>query len=176
MTERVVNTLLAEMDGLEELQSVVVIGATNRPTLLDPALLRPGRFDEIVYVPVPDAEGRRRILEIQTGPMPLADDVDLDALADQTERFSGADLENLVRKAGLLALRADLDADTVTAAHFDAALADSRPQRDARGREGVRADARPTQAGGPARTHHRLPDRTRRDGLVRSGENQPTAI
>ena len=127
VTERVVNTLLAEMDGLEELQGVVVIGATNRPTLLDPALLRPGRFDEIVYVPVPDAEGRRRILEIQTGPMPLADDVDLDALADQTERFSGADLENLVRKAGLLALRADLDAETVTAAHFEEALADSRP-------------------------------------------------
>ncbi len=127
VTERVVNTLLAEMDGLEELQSVVVIGATNRPTLLDPALLRPGRFDEIVYVPVPDLEGRRRILEIQTGPMPLADDVDLDALADRTERFSGADLENLVRKAGMVALRADLDAATVTAAHFDAALADVRP-------------------------------------------------
>ena len=109
VTERVVNTLLAEMDGLEELQGVVVIGATNRPTLLDPALLRPGRFDEIVYVPVPDAEGRRTILGIQTKAMPLADDVDLDVLAEKTERFSGADLENLVRKAGLLALRADLD-------------------------------------------------------------------
>ena len=127
VTERVVNTLLAEMDGLEELQGVVVIGATNRPTLLDPALLRPGRFDEIVYVPVPDAEGRRRILEIQTGPMPLADGVDLDTLAERTERFSGADLENLVRKAGLLALRADLDTETVTMANFDAALEDTRP-------------------------------------------------
>ena len=127
VTERVVNTLLAEMDGLEELQGVVVIGATNRPTLLDPALLRPGRFDEIVYVPVPDAEGRRRILEIQTGPMPLADDVDLDVLAERTERYSGADLENLVRKAGLLALRADLDTETVTMANFDAALQDTRP-------------------------------------------------
>ena len=127
VTERVVNTLLAEMDGLEELQGVVVIGATNRPTLLDPALLRPGRFDEIVYVPVPDAEGRRTILGIQTKAMPLADDVDLDVLAEKTERFSGADLENLVRKAGLLALRADLDTETVTAANFDAALADTRP-------------------------------------------------
>ena len=126
VTERVVNTLLAEMDGLEELQGVVVVGATNRPTLLDPALLRPGRFDEIVYVPVPDAEGRRRILEIQTAPMPLADDVDLDALADRTERFSGADLENLVRKAGLLALREDIDTETVTADHFDRALEDTR--------------------------------------------------
>ena len=127
VTERVVNTLLAEMDGLEELQGVVVIGATNRPTLLDPALLRPGRFDEIVYVPVPDAEGRRTILGIQTNDMPLADDVDLDALAETTERFSGADLENLVRKAGLLALRADLDTQTVTAADFAAALSDTRP-------------------------------------------------
>ena len=127
VTERVVNTLLAEMDGLEELQGVVVIGATNRPTLLDPALLRPGRFDEIVYVPVPDAEGRRRILEIQTGPMPLADDVDLAALADKTERFSGADLENLVRKAGLLALRANLATETVTADDFARALEDTRP-------------------------------------------------
>ena len=127
VTERVVNTLLAEMDGLEELQGVVVIGATNRPTLLDPALLRPGRFDEIVYVPVPDAEGRRRILEIQTGAMPLAGDVDLAALAERTERYSGADLENLVRKAGLLALRADLDSETVTAANFEAALEDTRP-------------------------------------------------
>ena len=127
VTERVVNTLLAEMDGLEELQGVVVVGATNRPTLLDPALLRPGRFDEVVYVPVPDVEGRRRILQIQTGPMPLADDVDLNALAERTERFSGADLENLVRRAGLLALRADLDTQTVTAANFEAALEDARP-------------------------------------------------
>ncbi len=127
VTERVVNTLLAEMDGLEELQGVVVVGATNRPTLLDPALLRPGRFDEIVYVPVPDQEGRRRILSIQTGAMPLADDVDLDALAAKTERFSGADLENLVRKAGLLALRANLDTDTVTASDFERALEDTRP-------------------------------------------------
>ena len=127
VTERVVNTLLAEMDGLEELQGVVVVGATNRPTLLDPALLRPGRFDEIVYVPVPDQEGRRRILSIQTASMPLADDVDLDALAEKTERFSGADLENLVRKAGLLALRSNLDTETVTASDFERALDDTRP-------------------------------------------------
>ena len=127
VTERVVNTLLAEMDGLEELQGVVVIGATNRPTLLDPALLRPGRFDEVVYVPVPDEAGRRTILAIQTQAMPLADDVDLDALAARTERFSGADLENLVRKAGLLALREDLDTEAVAADHFERALEDTRP-------------------------------------------------
>src|ERR1700754_1352885 len=81
VTERVVNTILSEMDGLEELQSVVVIGATNRPNLIDPALLRPGRFDELVYVGVPDKAGRRRILRIQTGRMPLAPDVDLDEMA-----------------------------------------------------------------------------------------------
>jgi len=122
----VVNTILAEMDGLEELQSVVVIGATNRPNLLDPALLRPGRFDELIYVSVPDEAGRRRILRIQTAKMPLAEDVDLDALSRRTERYSGADLEDLVRRAGLAALRESLGTRAVTAAHFETALADSR--------------------------------------------------
>ena len=126
VTERVVNTLLAEMDGLETLQSVVVIGATNRPNLIDPALLRPGRFDELVYVSVPDEGGRRRILGIHAGDMPLAEDVDLDALARRTDRFTGADLEDLVRRAGLFALRGSIDATTVTAAHFEAALEETR--------------------------------------------------
>ncbi|HEX7877519.1 MAG TPA: CDC48 family AAA ATPase [Sphingobium sp.] len=126
VTERVVNTILAEMDGLEELQSVVVIGATNRPTLLDPALLRPGRFDELIYVPVPDRAGRRRILTIHTGKMPLADDVDLDSLAERTERFTGADLEDLVRRAGLVALRQSLSVEKVSQAHFEAALEETR--------------------------------------------------
>jgi len=126
VTERVVNTILAEMDGLEELQSVVVIGATNRPNLIDPALLRPGRFDELIYVSVPDVEGRRRILGIHVGNMPLADDVDLDSLARRTERFTGADLEDLARRAGLFALRGSLQAERVTAANFEAALAETR--------------------------------------------------
>jgi len=126
VTERVVNTILAEMDGLEELQSVVVIGATNRPNLVDPALLRPGRFDELVYVGVPGPEGRRRILAIQTQKMPLASDVDLDQLANRTERFTGADLEDLVRRAGLVALRRSLASERVTMADFEAALAESR--------------------------------------------------
>jgi len=126
VTERVVNTILAEMDGLEELQSVVVIGATNRPNLIDPALLRPGRFDELIYVPVPDTEGRRRILGIHTQGMPLADDVDLDSLAERSERFTGADLEDLVRRAGLNALRGSIDAGTVTMAEFEQALGDTR--------------------------------------------------
>nr|WP_218850252.1 CDC48 family AAA ATPase [Sphingomonas lycopersici] len=126
VTERVVNTILAEMDGLEELQSVVVIGATNRPNLIDPALLRPGRFDELIYVGVPDSAGRRRILAIQTQKMPLASDVDLDAIAAETDRFTGADLEDVVRRAGLIALRASLDAKDVTMANFRAALRESR--------------------------------------------------
>ena len=126
VTERVVNTILAEMDGLEELQSVVVIGATNRPNLIDPALLRPGRFDELIYVSVPDVEGRRRILGIHVGHMPLADDVDLDSLARRTDRFTGADLEDLVRRAGLNALRGSLQAERVTAENFEAALAETR--------------------------------------------------
>ncbi|GGO95314.1 CDC48 family AAA ATPase [Stakelama pacifica] len=126
VTERVVNTILAEMDGLEELQSVVVIGATNRPNMIDPALLRPGRFDELVYVGVPGREGRERILGIQTAKMPLADDVDLGKLAERTERFTGADLEDVVRRAGLAALRESLSNDRVTMAHFESALTDSR--------------------------------------------------
>jgi transitional endoplasmic reticulum ATPase len=126
VTERVVNTILAEMDGLEELQSVVVIGATNRPNLIDPALLRPGRFDELVYVSVPDEAGRRRILEVHTAKMPLAGDVDLGSLAARTDRFTGADLEDLVRRAGLSALRESLGNESVSMAHFEKALADTR--------------------------------------------------
>jgi transitional endoplasmic reticulum ATPase len=127
VTERVVNTLLAEMDGLEELQGVVVIGATNRPTLIDPALLRPGRFDELVYVPVPDQEARLRILQIHTSKMPLAADVDLQSLASRTEGYTGADLENLVRRAGLQALRENLEIHEVAMRFFEAALRESRP-------------------------------------------------
>ena len=127
MTARVVNTILAEMDGLEELQSVVVIGATNRPNLVDPALLRPGRFDELVYVGTPDLAGREHILNIHTGKMPLASDVDLASVAKQTERFTGADLEDVVRRAGLNAIRRDAnEATEVTGADFKEALKDSR--------------------------------------------------
>ncbi len=126
VTERVVNTILAEMDGLEELQGVVVIGATNQPNLIDPALLRPGRFDELIYVPVPDEEGRHRILQIHTVNMPLGEDVDLREIARRTRGFTGADLENLVRRAGLMALREDLAADTVPMRLFEKALEDTR--------------------------------------------------
>jgi transitional endoplasmic reticulum ATPase len=127
VTARVVNTILAEMDGMEELQSVVLIGATNRPTLVDPALLRPGRFDELVYVGTPDQAGREHILKIHTARMPLAPEVDLGRVAAGTERFTGADLEDVVRRAGLIAIRKrGEEADTVTREDFDEALDDSR--------------------------------------------------
>ena len=126
VTERVVNTILSEMDGLEELNNVVLIGATNRPNLIDPALLRPGRFDELIYVGPPDSNGRAQILKIHTAKMPLAKDVDLAALAERSDRFTGADLEDLVRRAGLTALRRGLDEKTVTMADFEAALKETR--------------------------------------------------
>jgi transitional endoplasmic reticulum ATPase len=126
VTERVVNTILAEMDGLEELHNVVVIGASNRPSLIDPALLRPGRFDELIYVGPPDTAGRQRILAIHTSGMPLAKDVKLESLAERTELFTGADLEDLVRRAGLTALRRGLNAAQVTKADFETALGESR--------------------------------------------------
>jgi len=127
VTARVVNTILAEMDGMEELNSIVVIGATNRPTLVDPALLRPGRFDELVYVGPPDRAGREHILKIHTRNMPLASDVDLSRLAQRTERYTGADLEDVVRRAGLLAIRRrGEEAREVTDADFADALQDSR--------------------------------------------------
>ncbi len=126
VTERVVNTILAEMDGLEELNGVVLIGATNRPNLIDPALLRPGRLDELVYVGPPDEAGRRRILAIHTKAMPLGGDVNLDDLARRTERFTGADLEDLSRRAGLTALRRGLESAEVTQADFEKALTETR--------------------------------------------------
>ncbi len=127
VTGRVVNTILAEMDGMEELQSVVLIGATNRPALVDPALLRPGRFDELVYVGTPDEAGRAHILGIHTGKMPLADDVSLRDIAARTERFTGADLEDVVRRAGLIAIRKrGAEVEQVRREDFEDALEDSR--------------------------------------------------
>ena len=131
VTARVVNTILAEMDGMEDLQSIVVIGATNRPTLVDPALLRPGRFDELVYVGTPDQAGREHILKIHTKDMPLDEDVDLGSIAEETPRYTGADLEDVVRRAGLNAIhRAGMEVQTVNATDFADALKDSRATVD----------------------------------------------
>jgi len=135
VTERVVNTLLAEMDGIQNLKDVVVIAATNRPELLDPALLRPGRFDKLVEVPAPDEATRLAILKVHTAKMPLAKDVDLKVLAKKTEGYSGADLEALCREAGMFALREKQDAKEVNKTHFDKALQAIRPTLSLRKRD-----------------------------------------
>ncbi|MEM4424224.1 MAG: CDC48 family AAA ATPase [Pyrobaculum sp.] len=127
VSERVVAQLLAEMDGIKALENVVVIAATNRPDLVDPALLRPGRFDRIIYVPPPDFKARLDILLIHTRATPLAKDVDLEELARRTEGYSGADLELLVREATFLALREDINAKEVSMRHFEEALKKVRP-------------------------------------------------
>jgi len=105
VTERVISQLLTEMDGLEELRGVVVIAATNRPDIIDPALLRPGRFDKLLYIPPPDLEARKEILKIHTRRKPLADDVNLDEIAERTEGYTGADLEAVCNTAVMLAIR-----------------------------------------------------------------------
>ncbi|RLI05157.1 AAA family ATPase [Candidatus Bathyarchaeota archaeon] len=127
VTERVISQLLTEMDGLETLRGVVVIAATNRPDLLDPALLRPGRFDRILEVPVPDKETRLKIFKIHTRNMPLAEDVNLERLAEMTEGYVGADIETLCREAALTALREDMNAQKVYWKHFEKALQVVKP-------------------------------------------------
>jgi transitional endoplasmic reticulum ATPase len=105
VTERVISQFLTEMDGLEILTNVVVIGATNRPDIIDPALLRPGRFDRILYVPPPDRESRVQIIKIHTKKKPLAEDVNIEELADKTDGYTGADIASLSSAAVMLALR-----------------------------------------------------------------------
>ncbi|MEM4644715.1 MAG: CDC48 family AAA ATPase [Archaeoglobaceae archaeon] len=125
--ERVLNQLLIEMDGLEELHGVVVIGATNRPDILDPALLRPGRFDRLVYVRPPDKKSRLAIFKIHTRNMPLAEDVNLNELAEITEGYVGADIEAICREAVMLALRENPNAEKVEMRHFYEAIKKIKP-------------------------------------------------
>ncbi len=123
VTENVLNQLLAEMDGIEDLINVIVIGATNRPDILDPALLRPGRFDRIVYVPVPEEKGRLEILKIHTEKMPIENKVKLiEELSRDTEGFTGADIESLAREAAMLALRENISSKRVKKEHFVKAM------------------------------------------------------
>jgi transitional endoplasmic reticulum ATPase len=118
VTERVISQLLTEMDGLVSLEDVVIIAATNRPDIVDPAILRPGRFDRLIYVPEPDDDSRLSIFKIYTKNMPLAKDVVLSQLVLLTKKYSGADIEALCREAGLNALRRDIEAKEVTASDF----------------------------------------------------------
>jgi transitional endoplasmic reticulum ATPase len=139
VSERVVSQLLTELDGLESLEDVVVIATTNRPDLIDAALLRPGRLDRHVHVPVPDEEARRKIFDVHTRDKPLADDVDLDRLARRTEGYVGADIEALTREASMNASREFIQSVTpeeieggvgnvrVTMEHFEDALDEVGP-------------------------------------------------
>jgi transitional endoplasmic reticulum ATPase len=125
VTERVVDTLLTELDGLGGLKNVIVIAATNRPDIIDPALLRPGRFDKIIEIPMPDEAARLEILKVYLKRMPVAKDVDISELAKATEGYTGAEIENLTREAGMNAIRANRN--QVIKEDFDKALREIRP-------------------------------------------------
>jgi transitional endoplasmic reticulum ATPase len=137
VTERVLNQMLAEMDGLEDLRDVLVVGATNRPDMLDSALLRPGRFDRILLINAPEEDGRFKILEIHTKNMPIGTekkiftDVEkrkfLRDIAKRTDGYTGADLESLSREAAMLALRENIACNTVTRENFEEALKKVKP-------------------------------------------------
>jgi transitional endoplasmic reticulum ATPase len=121
VTEKVLSQFLTELDGLEVNKDIVVIAATNRPDILDPALIRPGRIDRILLVPAPDKEGREEIFEIFSEPMPLATDVEVEKVIKMTEGFSGADIETFCREAAMIALRDNIRARTVSMDHFERA-------------------------------------------------------
>ena len=138
VTGRVVAALLTELDGVEELHGVVVVAATNRPDMVDPALLRPGRLEQLVFVPPPDAEARAEIMTTAAAHTPLAAGVDLRAVAVRCEGFSGADCVAVVRQAALSAMRRSLQDPTVTSADVESALADVRPSLDPEQLEALR--------------------------------------
>ncbi|HET7666147.1 MAG TPA: AAA family ATPase [Mycobacterium sp.] len=139
VTDRVVAALLTELDGIEPLRDVVVLGATNRPDLIDPALLRPGRLEKLVFVEPPDAEARREILRTAGKSIPLSEDVDLDTLAGELEGYSAADCVALLREAALTAMRRSIDAADVTAADVAKARETVRPSLDPVQVEALRA-------------------------------------
>ncbi|MGV0748969.1 AAA family ATPase [Mycolicibacter minnesotensis] len=130
VTDRVVAALLTELDGVNPLRDVVVVGATNRPELIDPALTRPGRLEKLVFVEPPDADARRQILRVSGKSVPLHDDVDLDALAADLEGYSAADCVALLREAALTAMRRSIDAADVTVDDIAAARENVRPSMD----------------------------------------------
>ena len=127
VSSRILSTLLTEMDGLELATGVLVMGATNRPAAIDAALMRPGRFDMVVYVPPPDHAGRTAALRVHTKNMPLAFDVDLTAIADKTDYYTGAELAAICQEAALCCLREDMNAAVVSNVHFERALSGCNP-------------------------------------------------
>ncbi|KAK2829126.1 hypothetical protein Q7C36_017116 [Tachysurus vachellii] len=128
VADRVLAQLLTEMDGIEQLKDVTVLAATNRPDMIDKALMRPGRLDRIVYVPLPDAATRREIFSLQFHKMPVHPSVDLEYLVTQTERYSGAEVTAVCREAALFALQEDIKAEHITVSHFESALAVIKPR------------------------------------------------
>ena len=127
VTETVVNQLLTSMDGLETMENVVVVGATNRPDILDPSLLRAGRFDRLILVGSPDAEARLEIYKIHTKNMALSKDVNLDELANLSEGYVGADIESVCREAAMNALGENINTKNVNRSHFIKSLETVRP-------------------------------------------------
>ena len=119
VSERVISQLLTEMDGIVTLEDIVVIAATNRPDIVDPAVLRPGRFDRLIYVPEPDEKSRLQIFKLYTKDMPLAKDVNLANLASSTKNYSGADIAAICREAAMFALRKDVNAKEVGTTDFE---------------------------------------------------------
>ena len=121
--DSIVNQILVEMDGIENRKGIIIIASTNRPDLVDAALLRPGRFDRLLHVTAPDHEARLKILQVHTKDMPLADDVPLNKIVQVTEGYSGADLENVCREAGMQAIREKLEKlEMIENKHFEYAL------------------------------------------------------
>ncbi|KAF5752040.1 cell division control protein 48 B-like [Tripterygium wilfordii] len=125
--ERLLSTLLTEMDGLEQAKGILILAATNRPHAIDAALMRPGRFDLVLYVPPPDLEARYEILLVHTRNMKIGEDVDLRRVAEDTELFTGAELEGLCREAGIVALREDMSAVSVRNRHFQTVKESLKP-------------------------------------------------
>jgi len=125
--DRVVNQLLTELDGIESLEGVTVIAATNRPDMIDPAIMRPGRVDRNVEVEIPDQKGRKKIFEVHTRDMPVDEEVELGKLAEQTEGFVGSDIESVCREAGMNSLRNNIDSEEVTTEDFENAIDEVRP-------------------------------------------------
>ncbi len=128
--ENIVSQILVEMSGLEELHNISIIAATNRPDILDPALLRPGRFERLIFVPPPDEKSRLEVLKMYTKNMPLVKEIDLKELSSRLEGYTGADIEALCREAGITALREDIKTKTVLQKHFETALERVKPTID----------------------------------------------
>jgi transitional endoplasmic reticulum ATPase len=128
--ERIVNQLLVEIDGLEILKSIVVVAATNRPDMIDPALIRSGRFDRAVFIGPPSETGREEILKIHTKNMPVSEDVIITEIAHNTKGYVGADLEAICREAVMIAMREEFNTEIVEMRHFEAARNKIRPVLD----------------------------------------------